>query len=354
MCVCAIVVSDVTSQGTWTLLNEFEDPELKSLASRLPHTILHSRADSTVKKYVGAFKRWKKWASTYNFDAIPAVPHQFVLYLQHLSEVSKSKAAVEEACNATSWMHSCAGLISPMSDSFVRTTLEGLQRSLAKPVVKKEPVTVEMLEAIVADAQQSGSLADLRLATACVLGFAGFLRFNELVNLRPSSMEVQDDILRIRIERSKTDQLRQGDEVLIARTRSSTCPVALLESYMKQTRMSWEDNRFLFRPIQKTKKGEMLRGSGQISYSCLRDLFRKKLDCLGFPSGDFGLHSLRAGGASAAANAKVPDRLFKRHGRWRSENAKDGYIKDDVESRLKVSKSLGLYLLNIVQPSLLP
>ena len=107
---------------------------------------------------MGAFKRWKKWASTYNFDAIPAAPHHFVLYLQHLSEVAKSKAAVEEACNATSWMHSCAGLVSPMSDSFVRTTPEGFQRSLAKSVIKKEPVAVEMLEAIVADAQQSGTL----------------------------------------------------------------------------------------------------------------------------------------------------------------------------------------------------
>ena len=78
-CVCVIVISDVTSQGTWTLLNEFEDPELKSLASRLPHTILHSHADSTVKKYVGAFKRWKKWASTYNFDAIPGCAPSFCL-----------------------------------------------------------------------------------------------------------------------------------------------------------------------------------------------------------------------------------------------------------------------------------
>ena len=78
--------------------------------------------------------------------------------------------------------------------------------------------------------------------------------------------------------------------------------------------MSWDDHRFLFQPIQKTKKGEMLRGSSQISYSCLRDLFWKKLDCLGFPSGDFGLHSLWAGSASAAANAKVPDHLFKWHG----------------------------------------
>ena len=56
----------------------------------------------------------------------------------------------------------------------------------------------------------------------------------------------------------------------------------------------------------------------------------------------YGLHSLRSGGATAAANAGVPDRAFKRHGRWRSENAKDGYVKDTLEYRLNVSKSLGL------------
>ena len=39
------------------------------------------------------------------------------------------------------------------------------------------------------------------------------------------------------------------------------------------------------------------------------------------------LHSLRAGGATSAANVGIPDRLFKRHGRWASENAKDGYVK---------------------------
>ena len=32
--------------------------------------------------------------------------------------------------------------------------------------------------------------------------------------------------------------------------------------------------------------------------------------------------------------------LFKRHGRWRSDNANDGYLADQ---RLSVSKSIGLY-----------
>ena len=65
---------------------------------------------------------------------------------------------------------------------------------------------------------------------------------------------------------------------------------------------------------------------------------------MGFLAQKFGLHSLRSGGATAAANAKVPDWIFKRHGRWRSENAKDRYIKDNLESRLEVTRKIGLYL----------
>ena len=201
-----------------------------------------------------------------------------------------------------------------------------------------------MLERIIGDAEESGSLSDLRLATACVLGFAGFLRFDELIKLRPCEMVFSEEMLTIKIPGSKTDQLRQGDEVVIARTRTQTCPVATLERYMSRTATPREDQRFLFRPIQKTKHGEQLRSAGKISYTCLRELFQKKLRSLGFNASSFGLHSLRAGGATAAANAKVPDRLFKRNGRWRSESAKDGYVKDIVESRLQVSQSQGLYL----------
>lgn len=56
----------------------------------------------------------------------------------------------------------------------------------------------------------------------------------------------------------------------------------------------------------------------------------------------FGLHSLRSGGASQAANNNVTDRLFKAHGRWRSENAKDGYVKDSLLSKLSVTKLLSI------------
>ena len=340
---CFVLVSiEVLTQGAWTELGELEDPELRGLARRLPETIVHSRADSTVKKYLGAFRRWKVWASQHNMPSLPAKDSQVALYLQSLGEKSQSKSAVEEACNAIAWVHSTAGLPTPTTSPFVKTTLEGMQRLLAKPTVKKAPITPAMLEDMVEDAKKSRSLADLRLTTACLLAYAGFLRFNELVNIRPCDITIHKEKMVLYIPRSKTDQLRKGDELVIARTHNKTCPVAMLESYLSETGTLLSDQRWLFRPICKANKSEKLRESGCISYSCLRDLFKKKLKDLGYNPDEFGLHSLRAGGATAAANSGVPDRLFKRHGRWKSEGAKDGYVEDSMDHRLEVTKNIGL------------
>ena len=135
------------------------------LAEELPNTTLHNRADSIMKKYLYAFRRGKSWCSKCSLSHLPAQTYHIALYLQHLADTTSSKAAVEEACNALAWIHSCAGLKSPVLEPFVKTTLDGLQRLLVKPVTKKKPVTVEMLETLVQNTQETDSLSDLRLAT---------------------------------------------------------------------------------------------------------------------------------------------------------------------------------------------
>jgi len=112
-------------------------------------------------------------------------------------------------------------------------------------------------------------------------------------------------MMTIQIAHSKTDQLRQGDKVAIARTKSRICPVSMLERYLLRVGMTTGDSRPLFRAIQTTK---IEKSYGHISYSCLRNLYMKKISDLGFPAQEIGLHSLRAGGTTAAANAKVLDR----------------------------------------------
>ena len=61
---------------------------------------------------------------------------------------------------------------------------------------------------------------------------------------------------------------------------------------MQRTGMSWQDHRYLFLAICCSKAGEMLRESGSISYSCLKEQFKKKLVSLGYNHVEFGLHSL--------------------------------------------------------------
>jgi hypothetical protein len=65
----------------------------------------------------------------------------------------------------------------PISDSpFVAIVLDGLQRQLAKPKVRKEPVSGDMLSALVASLGDSPTLSDIRLVAACLLAFSAFLR----------------------------------------------------------------------------------------------------------------------------------------------------------------------------------
>ena len=42
------------------------------------------------------------------------------------------------------------------------------------------------------------------------------------------------------------------------------------------------------------------------------------------------------------ANNGVSDRLFKKHARWSSENAKDKYVMEDLTALLSVSQNLGI------------
>ena len=104
--------------------------------------------------------------------------------------------------------------------------MQSLQRNLAKPVTKKLLVTTEMLGAIVDVAEKSGSLVDWRLATTCVSSYAAFLRFDELVHIRAADVKFNDEFMTISISKSKTDQLRKGDEVILTKRSSKLCPVS--------------------------------------------------------------------------------------------------------------------------------
>ena len=74
----------------------------------------------------------------------------------------------------------------------------------------------------------------------------------------------------------------------------------------------------------------------------MKELLKNNLEELGFLSAEFGVHSLRAGGATAAAGRGIPDRLFKKHGHWHLETVKNGYVEDPLEQHFLVTDQIGL------------
>ena len=115
----------------------------------------------------------------------------------------------------------------------------------------------------------------------CLLAFAGLLCFSEALALNCNDVQFFPDHLKLRIRQSKTDQLHQGDQVLIA---SMSSPVDMLQRYVRMVQLDTSSPKWLFRGITKTKKGERLREDGSISYTRMRELVIGKLKELGYDS----------------------------------------------------------------------
>ena len=111
-----------------------------------------------------------------------------------------------------------------------------------------------------------------------------------------------------------------------------------MENYISAAQINLSDDFPLFRAFA-TPRSKV--GSQGISYTreLVEDALRDFTDV-----SKKSVHSLRAGEAICAANAGIPDGLFKRHGRWASVNAKDGYVKYVFYSGHTVAKSLGILL----------
>ena len=182
-----------------------------------------------------------------------------------------------------------------------------------------------------------GSLIDTKFMAMAPFAYAGFLRFDELSNLRlkdviphPTSLKAARliSIVRVLYQLSKpvltsVPGLTLSNICLKLSSFSLHLLMVAMTSCLGVYRLNPEPNLSVPDPR-------------------FHENLSKKLVDLGLNRASFSWRSFRRGGASSATNGGISDRMFKRHGRWRSEKAKDGYVADSLGSRLAVSISLGL------------
>lgn len=329
------------------MLKNVCDANLLRLATNMTTRLIEAKAPSTADKYSRGFEMFKAWTARYiHLTALPANPSTVGLYLEHLIENNSPYSKLESAFYSIKWAHSMYGLQNPCGSGLVRTLLEAAKRKLAQPIRKKDPITFQMITELCEKyASENSNLSDLRLAAICVTGFHAFLRFNELASLRCCDVNFAsvdgERFVKLYIIKSKTDVYHQGNTVLMAETKDVACPFNILSRYINKASIDLSSTAPLIRAVYfcKSKKKYILRSTA-LSYSRTREIVLAAFSSLGYPVKNLGLHSLRSGGATTAANAGIRDRLFKRHGRWKSDKAKDGYVKDSLQSLLSVTKGL--------------
>ena len=345
--VCQYFQSDLwTTSDLWKEIKEwYSHPTLGESAKNIINILSVSRASSTIKQHENYFKKFALWCKKHNLEFLPGKIVTIAMFLSYLDEQCISNSVLNSYVYAIKWFHRLAGLDDPCAVEFVKEVIEGIRRKHAKAKNKKEPLTIEELKRIYDTFGTSNSLSDLRVCSLCFLGFAGFFRIQELLVLKIENLIFHDEYLEIKVNKSKTDIYREGNRVIISRTGKNTCPVGILQKYLKVGNITEDQNSFLFRPIIYSKIENVhsfSRNNVNISYTRSREIILDAFSKIGLEKEKFGTHSLRSGGASMAAKNGVSDRLFKAHGRWRSDNAKDSYVLDSLRNKMSVTKQLGI------------
>lgn len=312
------------------------------LATRMTDFLLKSKSDNTVSKYFYSFKRWEKFILTKGGCALPANPIHVALYITELLDSGKSESVVTAALYGIKWVHKICSLPDPTNNMFVLNLVEAAKRISIKTVRKKQPVTADMLINLCAKYSSSTDLLVVRDLCMILLSFCGFLRFDELSSLKCNDIMIFEDHFTLRITKSKTDQYRKGNEIPISKGHTVACPLRMLKRYLDISKQSCISTKFLFRPVFRSGYHyELIHKDKILSYTRARECILARLREVAGDL-DLGLHSMRAGGATEAANSGVNDRCWKRHGRWKSDRSKDGYVAESLERRLGVSRNLNI------------
>ena len=98
----------------------------------------------------------------------------------------------------------------------------------------------------------------------------------------------------------------------------------------------------VIRRIVRSKSSERYHDSKGVSYTIIREEFRKHLAPFVDDINAYGTQSIKSGAASNAGNKDVIDKLLDRHTGWRCPCSKFRYISFSKEQLLRIRKNFGL------------
>ena len=146
------------------------------------------------------------------------------------------------------------------------------------PIKNRDTISSDTLKALCDVFKHTEDVLYLRDLTMILLGYEGFLRFNEINKLKCNDIEFKEDHMILKIRKSKTDVYRSGKDVFIAKCSSTACPQSMLYKYLRATEQDVKSDKFLFRPVNRSKgKAKLLVVNKKMSFTIARECIVGKL-----------------------------------------------------------------------------
>ncbi|MCQ4191496.1 site-specific integrase [Methylocystis suflitae] len=357
-------------------------PHLAALGEKARDYARNARADNTRRAYDADWRQFAAWLRRQGLDPLPPDPQTVGLYLADCMEDSPGRpalsvASLERRLAGICWRYRQLGEPLDARDRHISTVLAGIRRAHAQPPAQKEAIFADELIAMLATLDLD--LRGLRDRAILAIGFAGGLRRSEIVGLDCGPDQTEDGTGWIEIfppgaevssARKDSANVSSGGkrtgadisnasnndggvvlqifgktgwrEVEVGRgSRPETCPVTLLETWMRLGRISHGP---LFRPIA--------RKNGGVSPERLTDkhvarLVQKTALAAGI-RGDltegqrrlaFSGHSLRAG---LASSAQIEEAHVQKHLGHASPEMTRRYQRKRDRFRVNLTKAAGL------------
>lgn len=305
-------------------------------------------ASSTAKQYSYGWKAWVEWSEKYEeVVTLPADPLHVCLYLNDLSQEKKPLGTITNAMVGIRWGHLRRGYPPPTEDCLVDLAFKGASRIAANYKVsnQKEPFSPELIKKVCERYGKSDNLIHQRFLITFLIGYLGFLRIGEIRNLKVKDVFFGQGYINIFLDKSKSDQFREGNKIPISDTGGQFSLRHILLNYLEKTGLNDNPEAYILCHLVKTKKGHRALGQNSISYTTTRNEFLKLLEPV-VPITEsikqYCTHSMRSGGATSAINNGVSERDIDLHGRWKSAKSRNRYLKDSLKRKLKISSSLGI------------
>lgn len=278
---------------------------------------------STSITYTSALQSYLTFCHLHSFpiDPTPDTLSFFTVYMSHHIKPTSVDSYLSGICNQLEPFF--PDVREARRHRLVTRTLRGCKKLRGVATQRKRPLHRNELADLAPTYSTSNSHNDLLFFTILLTGFFGLMRLGELVV--PNRLELQDPrkiTMRPSVELlsngfafflpgHKADRFFEGNRIIIQETAAADDPVGPFKRYLTS-----RDKLFPFHPQL------WLRANGS---SPTRNWFLRRLK-RHFDEPDVAGHSLRAGGATALAEAGIPSHIIQAIGRW-SSNTFQIYIR---------------------------